>query len=132
MVNRVSAWEVHSSRIVEMRRSGYTLQEIGDIVGVTRERVRQLLDEHCGKIETPLLSERKVADEIGCSIWRLKKLRRQGILQPRHRGKYLYYYDRGELEEVKLAVQRHCLHYYASNSNLENGTAIGGRPISLV
>jgi len=28
--------------MVEMRRSGYTLQKIGDSVGVSRERVRQI------------------------------------------------------------------------------------------
>jgi DNA-directed RNA polymerase sigma subunit (sigma70/sigma32) len=28
-----------------MRRSGYTLQKIGDSVGVSRERVRQILKE---------------------------------------------------------------------------------------
>ena len=47
-----------------MRQSGYTLQEIGDYAGVTRERVRQLLFKHCGNIEILMLAEKRVAEEI--------------------------------------------------------------------
>ena len=94
-------------QIVKMRRSGYTLQEIGDYVGVTRERVRQMLQEHQAKTEAVLLIETKVAKLIGCSTDRLKRLRRQGIVNPMHRGKRFHCYDRAELEKVKLALQRH-------------------------
>ncbi len=102
-------WKSYNLQILQMRQSGYTLQEIGDYTGVTRERVRQLLLKHCGNIEMPLLKESGVAKETGCSIWRLKRLRKQGILKPRHRGKFFHYYDKSELEKVKLALQGHCL-----------------------
>ena len=84
-------WESHGLQIVEMRRSGYTLQEIGDYVGVTRERVRQILQEHHVKAEVGLLVETDAAKVLGCSIDRLRKLRKQGILNPMHRGKCFHY-----------------------------------------
>ena len=78
-MKKVSIWELHGLRIVEMRRWGYTLEEIGDSIGVTRERVRQVLLEHSGRIETLLLAEAELAKEIGCSIWQVVSLRKQGI-----------------------------------------------------
>ena len=108
-MKKVLIWELHGLRIVEMRRSGYTLQEIGDSIGVTRERVRQVLQERCGRIEKLFLTESEVASEIGCSIWRVVNLRKRGILKPCRRGNSLNYYDRGELENIRLAIQRYCL-----------------------
>ncbi len=107
-MGKPSVWELRIPQMVEMRRSGYTLQEIGDCFGVTRERIRQILQENCGKIEIPLLTETMVAKEIGCPIGRLRKLRIQGLVKPRHRRKNLHYYDKGELENVKLALRKHC------------------------
>jgi len=95
-------------QMVEMRRSGYTLQKIGDHVGVSRERVRQILEEHHVKPESQLLTESKVAKVIGCSIYRLRRVRKQGRLNPLHRGNPYHYYDKADLEKVKLALQRHC------------------------
>jgi ribosomal protein S27AE len=107
-MRRPPVWESHKLQMVEMRRSGYTLQKIGDYVGVSRERVRQILEEHHVKPEAGLLTETKVANVIGCSIGRLRRLRQQGMLNPVHRGNPFHYYDRAELEKVKLALQRRC------------------------
>ena len=103
-----TTWKSYDLKIVQMRQSGYTLQEIGDYAGVTRERIRQLLLKHCGNIEMSLLKESVLAREIGCPVWRLRKLRIQGILEARYRGKRFHCYDKGELEKVTLALQRYC------------------------
>ena len=107
-MKRPPVWESHKLQIVEMRRSGYTLQKIGDCVGVSRERVRQILKEHHVKPESGLLNEAEVARTIGCSIDRLRRLRQQGMLNQVHRGNSFHYYAKAELEKVKLALQRHC------------------------
>jgi AraC-like DNA-binding protein len=107
-MTRPPVWESHRLQMVEMRRSGYTLQKIGDSVGVSRERVRQILKEHHVKPESQLLTESKVAKAIGCSICRLRRLRKQGMLNPLHRGNPFHYYDRAELEKVKLVMERRC------------------------
>jgi hypothetical protein len=105
-----SVWKRYSLQITEMRRSGYTLREIGDSVGVTRERIRQLLQQHHVNVDILLLSEKRMAKVIGCPVGRIVKLREQGIINSRNHGKRSHYYDTGELEKAKLALQRHCLH----------------------
>ena len=107
-MGKQSVWKLYDSRIIQMRQSGYTLQEIGDYAGVTRERVRQLLLKRCGKFEMPVLTENRVAREIGYPIWQVTKLRKQGILKPKHRGKHMHCYDMSELEGIKLALRRYC------------------------
>ena len=44
--------------VYEMREAGHTLQTIGDAIGVTRERVRQLLKRRGGGREMVLRSRR--------------------------------------------------------------------------
>lgn len=41
-------WEIYNGQIKELRNQGLTLQAIGNQVGVTRERIRQILNEHYG------------------------------------------------------------------------------------
>ena len=89
-----------------MRQSSYTPQEIGDHLGVTRERIRQILQGNCGNIEIPLLCEKRVAEELGCTPWRLSKLRKQGILNSLRRGKYFHYYRMDDLGKIKLLLQK--------------------------
>lgn len=108
-MTRQSVWQVYNVQIAELRKQGHTLQEIGDRVGVTRERVRQILEEHYGRIEIPLLPECKAAELIGCNPTRLDKLRRLGIIQPKRQGR-CFRYSREDIEEAMLALQKQCLH----------------------
>lgn len=106
---RKSVWEAYNGQLADMRRSGASLQQIGDKAGVTRERIRQILKRHYGKIQVPLLVEKQAARIIGCGEWRLEKLREQGMLNPKHMGgRWLY--DRDELEKAMLLLQRVCAH----------------------
>lgn len=107
---KLPAWETYNGQIADMRRQGHTLQEIGNTVGVTRERVRQILTEHYGRVEISLFKEAGAAKIIGCSAERLKKLRENGVVVPTRSGKWFWLYSRGEMEKAMLALQRNCEH----------------------
>lgn len=104
-----TVWQVYNGEIVSLRREGHTLQQIGDHVGVTRERIRQILNEHYGKVEILLLPEIKVAKLIGCTSNRLEQLRDRGLIHPARIG-YYYRYSRDDIEMAMLALQRWCKH----------------------
>lgn len=106
---RKSVWEAYNGQLADMRRSGASLRQIGNITGVTRERIRQILKRHYGKIQVPFLTEKRAARIIGCGDWRFKKLREQGLLKPKHMGRR-WLYDRDELEKAMLLLQRVCTH----------------------
>lgn len=106
---KAPVWETYDGQIADMRRQGHTLQAISDKVGVTRERVRQILAKHYGEIKTNLVPEVKLARIIGCPVTRLRKLRISGVINPvRYECSYLY--DRNEIEKAMLALQRNCEH----------------------
>ncbi len=106
---RLPVWETYSRQIANMRQQGYTLQEISDTVGVTRERIRQILWKHYRGIEPLLVPEQKVARIIGCSTFTLQKLRKSGVINPRH-SNYFYLYSRDDIEKATLVLQRSCPH----------------------
>lgn len=108
MTNKFT-WETYDGTIADMRRHGHTLQQIGDRVGITRERVRQILEKHYGKIAATFLNESALEKLIGCQKGRIKSLRERGILNPQHRS-WFYLYDRYEAEKAMLALQRNCKH----------------------
>lgn len=108
-MTRQSVWQVYNGQIAELRKQGNTLQQIGNRVGVTRERIRQILKEQYGKIEIPLLPEYKAAELIGCSYWRLRCLRKSSVINPIHMGHY-WRYSLDDMEAAMLAVLRFCKH----------------------
>lgn len=91
----------------KMRTEGNTLREIGETVGVSRERVRQILAQCYGGAKILLLPESRVEDLIGCSRGRLARLRENGIINPKHTS-WFWLYDRDEIEKAMLALQRSC------------------------
>jgi len=101
--------DIYNGAIPDMRRQGYTLQAIGDEIGVTRERVRQILSRYYPGTCTQFLKETQVAKVVGCSPATLRKLCRAGKLSPIPRGKH-YLYDREEIEKAYLAVLKTCPH----------------------
>ena len=99
-----SVWETYNGQIMEWRKQGLALQLIGDKVGVTRERVRQVLERYYGTTVVPGLVPRgKLARLLGCSSQRLQKLEKEGLLTPDHYGGF-YLYDRDESEKAALMV----------------------------
>lgn len=99
--------DIYNGEIVAMRKEGNTLQSIGDKIGVTRERVRQILNEYYSGTKMPFLPEHQVAKICGCSDFTLAKIRKQGLVKPRRAG-ILHLYDRDEVERAYSAMQRNC------------------------
>ena len=99
-----SVWGIYNGQVKALRNQGLTLQAIADRVGVTRERIRQILEEHYGTTEIPgFIVRSQLAELIGCSGWLLISLEKRGVLNPIHSGSY-YLYDRDESEKAALAV----------------------------
>ena len=100
-----SVWETYNGQLVTLRRQGNTLQAIGDTVGVTKERIRQVLAARYGRVEVELLPEAGAARVIGCGSWQLAKLREGGITHPVRLGHWFWLYDRDEIEKATLTLQ---------------------------
>lgn len=102
--NKPAIWEVYDGQIAEMRLEGYTLQQIGEVTGVTRERIRQVLEQKFGRIEPVRCFEAEAARRIGCSACMLATLRKKGVVCPKRLG-YHWLYDANEMDKAKLAVE---------------------------
>ncbi len=110
-----TCWDIKNWRvetIISMTKEKNTLQEIGNVLKVTRERARQLIKiiitKH-GKevfgIDNPLLTTRKVADILGVLPEVIKRLCNSGEVVCRHRGvnnKGAYLINKAELEKLKI------------------------------
>jgi len=107
-VRQLSVWETYGQQIVEMRQSGHTLQEIGDTVGATRERIRQILNEQDIDFNTSLLSEAEVIRLMGCNREIFRRRREAGEITPSRTVKRYRYYDSHELEGIRAVIQRYC------------------------
>jgi len=73
-----------NTEIAERRSEGYTLAEIGDCYGISKERVRQILTEQFPETKRGMLSLDELANAVGWSamgVWRL--LRRLGMTPTR-------------------------------------------------
>lgn len=76
--------------IKERRDGGATLQEIGDEIGRSRERVRQILVKQYGTadISKALLTTNQLAGLTNCSEPLIYKFRQQGIISPVGHGRW--------------------------------------------
>lgn len=85
-----SIGETHKGQIATMRRQGHTLQEIGDTVGITRERARQILVEYYGSTATAsgeLMTTKELAEVTGYTQNRISELKGGGVIEPSGIGK---------------------------------------------
>ena len=74
----ISVFQLYNDQILNMRKEGKTLQEIGDTVGVTRERVRQILKARWpekGHIKIPTTTT--CAKMLGTSPPRFEKIAKE-------------------------------------------------------
>ncbi len=65
-----------------LRSTGATLQEIGDRLGRSKERIRQILVKNYGSTECRLFSTEQLADQTNLSRYQIMKLYRDGVIAP--------------------------------------------------
>ena len=99
--------------IYEMRQAGATLREIGEKVGVSRERVRQILLHTFGSTSHNLLSTAQVCILTGLRVNRIIRLYKQGVIKPAFKyniggQRHLMWPD----ETVQLAKEYYDLHRF--------------------
>lgn len=103
-----SCVETFNGLIPQMREGGHTLQAIGDVCGVTRERIRQILEEHYPNTAPLFFREGAAERLLGFTAGRLSHLRGRGLINPKRRGKH-WLYNKAELEKAMLAYYHPCL-----------------------
>ena len=94
--------------IVQMRGIGATLQEIGDELGVTRERVRQIINRIERHHGTVVLGDRirtasVVARELEVPFYAMRDWLDRGLVEHERTGAWSRLTSAGELEAAKLA-----------------------------
>ncbi len=102
-----SVREVYNGQIAVWREQGYSLQQIGERVGVTRERVRQILNRFYAGTFPRFPNQESVCRLIGCSSTRLLRLRKEGIFTPERIGGRLRYSPE-DIEIIVLALHKNC------------------------
>jgi len=102
-----SVREVYNGQIAVWREQGYTLQQIGDRVGVTRERVRQIINQFYAGTFPRFPNLESVSKLLGCSRDRLLRLRKEGISTPERIGGQ-WRYSPEDIEIIMLALHKNC------------------------
>jgi len=103
----VAVYKEHGGLIVTLRSEGRTLQEIGDRLGVTRERVRQVLRGHFPDCLPPPCTA-EAAKTMGMSYWRfLSAAKRLGI-QPTRRSRGRVWWSPDVLRIIQTAQEPVC------------------------
>ncbi len=74
--------KVDINLVYNLRHTGATLQEIGDRLGRSKERIRQILVKNYGSTECRLFSTEQIADQTGLSRYQIMKLYRAGVIAP--------------------------------------------------
>lgn len=102
-----SVHEVHNGQIAVWREQGYSLQQIGDRVGVTRERVRQILNQFYAGTFSRFPNQESVSTLLGCSLSILLRLRKEGISTPKRMGGQ-WRYSPEDIAIIVLALYKNC------------------------
>jgi len=83
MVTDVKSRNIASKSVIfEMRRSGMTMREIAEKISRSKERVRQILVQNCGKTDHELLSTLQLCILSGLPRNRVMDLYLDGIIIP--------------------------------------------------
>ena len=68
--------------IFEMRQAGFPMREIAEKVGVSKERVRQILSRNAGSTKHEWFSTLQLCEESSLPRNRVLELQKQGVIKP--------------------------------------------------
>ena len=90
------------------RNKGKTLRQLGQMIGRSGERVRQLLAKYAPP-QVTLQPEKMIAAKLGYPIWWLVQLRKDGITNPIRSGG-LWLYSEEQIRQIPslIAEARKC------------------------
>jgi transcriptional regulator with XRE-family HTH domain len=99
---------VNVKLLIHERNKGMSLRQLGQMFGVSHERVRQILAQHSPSLVT-LLAENTVAVKLGYPVAWLIQLRKAGVIKPTALGGHRLYSE----EQVRqmpplIAEMRRC------------------------
>jgi hypothetical protein len=105
-INRVSLATLEL--LIRERNSGKSLRRLGQMFGVSHERVRQILAKHSPSRFT-FLAENTVAVKLGYPTTWLIKLRKEGIINPTKPGGH-WLYSEEQVRQIPslIAEMRRC------------------------
>lgn len=106
-ISKKSVMQLLDGEVKRLREAGYSLEQIAEKGGVTRERIRQIINKFYPGTKPKLLSERQVAKTFGVSAPVIGNLRTRGVTHPVRIGN-VYRYDEKTIEEVKTVLNRPC------------------------
>ena len=94
--------------LIDERSKGKSLRQLGQMFNTSHERVRQLLAKY-DRSQVTLLAEHKVAADLGCPVWWLVKLRKEGIIRPIKPGGF-WLYSEEQVRQIPslIAETRKC------------------------
>lgn len=107
--SRLEVMTERNEKIASMRTEGFTLEDIGSEVGLTKERIRQILEKDYPSVKTESLTERALAKLLGCSTGKLVRMRERGVISPRITGKrHSTIYSPAEIKKAQKALKLNC------------------------
>ena len=93
--------------LIHERSNGKSLRQLGQMFGMSHERVRQLLGKYDWS-QVTLLPEQAVAAKLGYPPGWLMKLRKEGIIKPIKQGFWLYSEEQVRQIPSLIAETRKC------------------------
>jgi hypothetical protein len=105
-MSRVSAANVEL--LIHERNNGKSLRQLGQMFGISHERVRQILAKH-SRARVTLLPENTVAVKLEYPVSWLIQLRKKGIIKPtKPGGRWLYSEEQVRQITSLVAEMRRC------------------------
>ncbi len=105
--SKKTAEEIPYRNIKHLRERGYTFEEIGERVGLTKQRVHRIINDFYPGTKPVVLSEVQAAKTLGTTKLRLFFMRKRGEIHPLKRG-VMHRYNEKTLEEVRKALKKNC------------------------
>jgi len=94
--------------LIQERNQGKNLRQLGQMFGISHEKVRQILAEH-GRSQVRFLAENTVAVKLGYPVAWLSQLRKEGITNPTKPGGH-WLYSEEQIRQIPslIAQMRKC------------------------